>query len=115
MRLIDIAPKINIDPRKLTHYALDLNSPHGRDKAILFEKLLGFTKENCEMLIRQIQDKALQTEAIFHSEDQFGKRYTLDIEVEGIRERSKAIVRTGWFIPIDEKEVHLATLYVKRR
>ncbi|MGK5094124.1 DUF6883 domain-containing protein [Deltaproteobacteria bacterium TL4] len=111
----DIVKNIIIDPRKLTHYALDYNSPYGKDKAILFEKVLGFTKENHMLLIYQIQDQAMQTEALFHSEDQFGKRYTLDIQVEGIKEKSEAIVRTGWFVPIGVQEAHLVTLYVMRR
>jgi len=40
LKLADITESISIDPRKLTHYALDPDSPHGRHKAILFEKLL---------------------------------------------------------------------------
>jgi len=98
-----------------THYALDLESPHGKHKAMLFEKLLGFTKENYNGLISQIQNKALDAEAFLHSEDQFGKRYTVDVDVEGISEDMQATVRTGWLVSDASNEAHLVTLYVIRR
>ena len=115
MKLSDIVQQIFIDPRKLTHYALDLDSPYGKHKAIQFEKLLGFTKENYAGLISQIQNKSLGAEVFFHSEDQFGKRYTVDIEVKGITENKRAIVRTGWFMSVGSNDAHLVTLYVLRR
>ena len=115
MKLSDIVQQIFIDPRKLTHYALDLESPHGKHKAILFEKLLGFTKEKSDRLINQIQNKALHAEAFFHSEDLFGSRYTVDIEIEGITENKRATVRTGWLVSDGSNEAHLVTLYVIRR
>lgn len=75
LKLADIAESISIDPRKLTHYALDPDSPHGRHKAVLFEKLLGFTKDNHTVLLCQIESGAMRTEVAFHSEDRFGRRY----------------------------------------
>ncbi len=74
MKLADIAESISIDPRKLTHYALDPDSPHGRHKAVLLERLLGFTKENHTVLLSQLESGAMQAEVTFHSEDRFGKR-----------------------------------------
>ena len=115
MKLSDIVQRIFIDPRKLTQYALNLDSPYGKHKAILFDKLLGFTKENYAGLISQIQNKSLDAEAIFHSQDQFGKRYTVDVEVDGVIENKRAIVRTGWLVSVGSNEAHLVTLYVIRR
>ncbi|MCP4134937.1 MAG: hypothetical protein GY754_28440 [bacterium] len=114
MKLADIAESISIDPRKLTHYALDPDSPHGRYKAVLFEKLLGFTKENHTVLLCQLESGAMQANATFHSEDRFGRRYTADIPVEGTEGRH-AVVRTGWIIPPGSREAHLATLYVRKK
>lgn len=113
MKLVDLVDRIIIDPHKLTHYALDANSPYGKHKAILFESILGFTKANYVDLLKQLEAKALDTEVTFHSEDEFGKRYKVDIEVEGI-EGQQATVRTGWFIPPGSHQAHLATLYIKR-
>ena len=46
MKLADIVSRVGIDSRKLTEYALDPESPWGRHKAIVFEQVLGFTREN---------------------------------------------------------------------
>jgi hypothetical protein len=40
MRLADVADSIVIDPRKLTEYALDPESPWGRHKARRFKEKL---------------------------------------------------------------------------
>ena len=114
MKLADIVESIHIDPRKLTHYVLDTDSPHGKHKAVLFDRLLGYTKENYAGLVRQLEGGAMQAEVTFHSEDKYGKRYTADITVEGTKDRS-AVVRTGWIIAPESREAHLVTLYVRER
>ena len=114
MKLADIAESIHIDPRKLTHYVLDTDSPHGKHKAVLFDKLLGFTKENYTSLLHQLEGRAMHAEVTFYSEDKFGKRYTADITVEGM-EGQRAVVRTGWIVTPESMEAHLVTLYVRKR
>lgn len=114
MKLADIVDRVVIDPRKLTHYALDPNSPYGKHKAVQFKKWLGFTKANYTDLLYQLEIKSLEAEAVFHSEDEFGKRYFVDILVEGI-EGQQAIARIGWLVPPKANMAHLVTLYVKRR
>lgn len=113
MKLVDFADGIVIDPRKFTHYVLNLNSPRGKNKAILFEKILGFTKKNYGALLLQIENKALQAEAVFHSEDKFGKRYVVDLLIEGTQGQ-QATVRTGWLVSSQDDKAHLVTLFIKR-
>jgi hypothetical protein len=113
LKLTDIANRVVIDPRKLTHYVLDPNSPRGKHKAVLFRKLLGFTKENYTDLVHQLETKSLQAEATLYSEDEFGKRYTVDVLVEGM-EGQQATIRAGWLVPAGTNEAHLVTLYVKK-
>jgi hypothetical protein len=113
LKIIDIAKDFRINPRKLTRYALNPDSPHGKHKAVIFDKLLGFTKDNYTELIRQIETGILQAEINFHSEDDFGRRYTADITVQGTEDR-RAVVRTGWLVSHEMKEAHLVTLYVKK-
>jgi hypothetical protein len=113
LKLADFANGIEIDPRKLTHYVLNLNSPRGKNKAILFEKILGYTKENYAQLLFQIKSKVLQAEAVFHSEDEFGKRYVVDLLIEGTQGQ-KASVRTGWLVSSIDNKAHLVTLFIKR-
>ena len=70
-------------------------------------------KENYAELIHQLETQVLQVEVSFHSEDEFGKRYTADVLVEGT-EGQQALVRTGWLIPPGTSEAHLVTLYVRK-
>lgn len=114
MKLAEFVAKIVIDERKLTHYVLNKDSPSGKHKAILFENVLGFTQNNYRGLLARIETGALLTEAIFHSEDKYGKRYTVDIPVEGT-EGQQATIRTGWLVPLESREAQLITLYVLRR
>ena len=65
MKLADIAESIRIDPRKLTHYVLDTDSPHGKYKAVLFDKLLGFTKENHTGLIVSLKAELCKPKSLF--------------------------------------------------
>jgi filamentous hemagglutinin len=114
LKLSDIAESIRIDPRKLTHYALNHDSPQGKHKAVRFEKLLGFTQANHTSLLHKIEAGTMYAEITFHSEDRFGKRYTADIPIKGTKGRH-AVVRTGWIIPPGSKEAHLSTLYVRKK
>lgn len=113
MKLADIVNHVVIDPRKLTNYALDPDAPWGRHKAVVFKESLGFTRENYADLLAQIEDKALEGKATSHSEDAFGRRYTVDLLILGTEGR-QAIVRTGWLVPSGVDEARLVTLYVKK-
>lgn len=81
MTFTEIVDNIVINPRKLTHYALDPLSPKGKHKAIVFERL-GFTKENYTELLEQLQTKSWTMAANSYGEDEYGKRYTLEIMIE---------------------------------
>ncbi len=113
MRLRDIVQRINIDHRIFTDYALNFESPLGYHKAIVFEQILGFTKDNYIKLVEQIEEKILDAPATFHEEDRFGRRYTIDIDVIGVNGK-QAVVRTDWFVPYEADEARLVTLYVRR-
>jgi len=113
LKLRQIIKRVVIDPRKLTDYALNPDSPWGRHKAVIFNRSLGFTRENHLDLLAQIEDKALESEATFHSEDEFGQRYTVDLLIRGTEGR-QAIVRTGWLVSLDADEAHLITLFVRK-
>ncbi|MEQ8970097.1 MAG: hypothetical protein RIE73_06830 [Coleofasciculus sp. C1-SOL-03] len=41
-----IVNRLAIDPRKLTEYDLNPDNPVGKDKAIVFQNRLGFSKDN---------------------------------------------------------------------
>lgn len=114
MKLSDIVNSVVIDSRKLTDYALDPDAPWGRRKAAAFKELLGFTQENYTDLQTQIKDKALQDEVTLHSEDAFGRRYTVDLLISGTEGR-QAVVRTGWLVSLGDDEARLVTLYIVKK
>ena len=113
MKLRDIVGCVTIDHRKFTAYALNPESPRGRHKAIVFERVLGFTRDNYTALLEQIKEKVLEGPVALHGEDEFGQRYTVDITVRGT-ESQEAVVRTGWLVPHGADEARLITLYVRR-
>jgi hypothetical protein len=115
MKMRELVSEITIDPRKLTDYALDPESPRGKDKALMFQRCLGYTKENYQILLERINDLILDAEAIPQSEDQFGTRYQVDLEIPGIEPEQIETVRTGWLIAPNSQQAKLTTLYIPKR
>jgi hypothetical protein len=115
MKLKELVDELMIDPRKLTDYALDLENPKGKDKAVMFQRHLGFTKDNYQLLLNQIYILVLDADAIPQNEDQFGMRYQIDLQIQGVEAEQIEIVRTGWLIPPNSKQARLTTLYIPKR
>ena len=115
MKLGDIVSHIVIDPRKLTEYALNPDNPKGVDKAVMFERHLGFTKDNYQLLLQQIETKVLNSEAILKTTDVHGQRYQVDLEIEGVESGQRETVRTGWIVKQKKDVARLITLYVRKR
>lgn len=115
VKLRDMVSRLSIDPRKLTDYALDPASLKGADKAAMFRQHLGFTQENFHGLLAQIQDQALEAEAVPGFEDQHGQRFQVDLTIMGVGPGQQETVRTGWIVKPGEDIARLTTLYVRRR
>jgi hypothetical protein len=115
MKLKDIVTDIVIDPRKLTEYALNLDNPKGKDKAIMFERHLGFTRDNYQLLLDKIKATALDGEATLQRIDLHGQRYQVDLEITGIQSEQLEIVRTGWIVEQNSNAARLVTLYIRKR
>ena len=101
-----------VDPRKL-EYALNSDNPIGAGKATVFEKKLGYTRDNYEKLLQQIQSCAVDAEAIPKREDEHGQRDQVDLEITGLQGQT-AIVRTGWIVEPGADFARLVTLYVRK-
>ncbi len=115
MKLRELVSEVIIDPRKLTDYALDPENPKGKDKAVMFQRHLGYTKDNYQLLLDQIYDLVLNAEAIPQNKDKFGIRYRIDLEIQGMEAQQIEIVRTGWLIPLNSNQARLTTLYITKR
>ena len=105
MKLGDIVSRVIVDPRKLTEYALNPDNPVGADKAVMFQRHLGFTKYNYETLLEQILALALETEVTVGRSDEHGQRCHVDLEIIGV-EGQREIIRTGWIIESNNKIVN---------
>ena len=81
------------------------------DKARVFESALGLADENTEELITEIRKRILEPDCEEGEGDEYGKRYTVDIEIE--INALKAFVRTSWIIKRGEIQPRLTTCYVK--
>lgn len=115
MKLKEIVSKIQIDFRKLTEYALNKDNPKGYHKAFMFEQHLGFNLENYQILLEQIEAKILDSDVQFQFEDEHGKRYQIDIDIQGVLPQQQEIVRTGWIIKPNSDTARLVTLYVRKK
>ncbi len=115
MKLGDVVSRVIVDKRKLTEYALNPDNPVGADKALMFQRHLGFAKDNYETLLEQISALALEAEAILGKSDQHGQRYQVDLEIIGVEQGQREIVRTGWIVEPDSGIARLVTLYVRKR
>jgi hypothetical protein len=114
MKLSEVVSRLEIDPRKLTEYALNPDNPIGADKAVIFQQVLGYNKENYLPLLEQIQSQAMEAEAILKEIDQHGQRYQVDLEVVGV-ENQRAFIRLGWIVKPENDFARLVTLYVRKR
>ena len=103
--------KIVIPKEKLVKYALDFeHQKGGKEKAELFEKLLGITKDNWRYLAAQIENDIEDGKLCNVRKTNYGIQYYIDIPVKGLNGVSKD-VRTAW-ITKDEGKIALVTLYI---
>lgn len=103
----------HIPKEKLSGYAL--NKEHkggGRDKAIAFERALGYNKENYQDLIKNINKNLDHFPAEFKGKGKHGERYQVIMNLTGPNGKT-AKVLTGWLT--DEKgKARLVTTHVDK-
>jgi hypothetical protein len=110
-----ILPKANeavIPVEKFTKYALDpLNS---KGKSVAFEKALGYSLDNVDLLIDNILRNLANYPATYKGNNKFGETYTVLMTLTGANGKT-ANVLTSW---IDDKQtgkMRLTSAYVKKR
>jgi len=97
---------------KLKDYCLNPVHPTGKDKAVVFKAVLGITDRDADFLKEAIIKALSKGEIVLGREDQYGKRYTVDVKIRTFDK--EAIVRTGWIIKKNEGFPTLTTCYVNR-
>lgn len=111
MTLLPNCEQAFITVEKLRDYCLNPLHPTGKDKAVVFESALGLTNQQADFLKKAIFEALPKSEATPGREDQYGKRYTVDVKIRNLGQ--EAWVRTGWIIKKDESFPRLTTCYVK--
>jgi hypothetical protein len=96
---------------KLSQYCLNPFHPVGKDKAMVFKSLLNFTEQDAGFLKDAILEGLARNEALSGIQDQYGKRFTIDIKIRNLDK--EAMIRTAWIIKKGENFPRLITCYIK--
>jgi len=115
MKFKEIVSKTIIDPSKLINYCLNKDHEKGHNKAIMFERYLGFNQENYQILLEKIQAQVMEGEAIIGYYDDYGQRYRVDISIVGVKAGQKETVQTGWLVAPEAKIARLVTVFIRSR
>ncbi|MCM1237572.1 MAG: DUF5662 family protein [Ruminococcus flavefaciens] len=100
----------NIPERKFTHYALDPEKqPH---KARAFKEALGYTKDNYQELIDDIERHLDKSKLVEKTDDGFGMRYEQIMRLKGPNGK-EANVLTGWIE--ENNDFRLTSVYVTEK
>ncbi|MGK7932801.1 MAG: DUF6883 domain-containing protein [Microcystaceae cyanobacterium] len=94
---------------KLERYSLNLEHPKGKHKARLFQKRLGITLTNKDILENALKKAATQEEAELYKMDQYGKHY--DLKFTLCTDMGESLILSCWIIRITENFPRLTNTY----
>jgi len=99
-----------VELRKLVDYCLNPDHPRGKHKARVFESSCGLSAEHVYLLRDALLGAAKNRDAAEDQEDDYGKRFVVDLEVKG--PHGTAQVRSVWIVRKDEDFPRFVTCYV---
>lgn len=88
-----------------------MESERGRDKAVAFERALGFTDDDAAEIMRQVYRWVGEHEPDFRESTPYGDSYTADIPMRGANGKT-ANVRTGWMLDSGATKMRLTSICV---
>lgn len=94
---------------KLDRYSLNPEHPKGKHKALLFNKRLGITLANKEVLELALRETAIEGEAKLYKVDQFGTHYDLVFFLQ--TDIGKSLILSCWIIRFTEDCPRLTNTY----
>jgi hypothetical protein len=94
---------------KLERYCLNPEHSKGKHKALLFEKRLGITLNNKEILENALKKAAIEGEVELYKSDQYGTHYDLIFTLQ--TELGKSLILSCWIIKITESFPRLTNAY----
>jgi len=108
------AARARINPDKIYRYALNPDHPRGGDKALVFERVLGYNRGNAAALEVAIREGSLSTPAQPREDERHGPTFIVDLVLHGPSGR-EAVVRTEWIYEEGEEIPSLSTVFIRRR
>ena len=100
-----------IPDEKLAGYALNMDHPVGKNKAIVFQKVLGYNVDNRDILLRQVRSGLAKYRAIEKQSTQYGRPFEVKMMIRGANDRY-APVKTAWQIDNGSETPRLVSIYV---
>lgn len=102
------------DQNKIQRYVLNSNHPYGKEKARVFNSVLGYHFENWDTLSNKIFD-LLQTSQVSKSEaTKYGTKYVVPMRIYGERGKSM-VVNTVWQFDNNSEIPRLITMTFDKR
>lgn len=80
---------------KFGGYLLNPDHPVGSNKAIVYERALGYNQSNYQSLVDQIRQGVIDNPAVFEKANEYGTQFRVDILITGPNGNTK-LVETGW-------------------
>lgn len=103
-----------IQKEKITGYVLNKQHKTGMDKAIAFEKALGYNIDNADDLIKNIYQNLSLYPAKLRPKTQYGQPFEVIMKLTGPNGKT-AKVKTGWIIENGKNHPRLTSAYVAKR
>lgn len=94
---------------KLERYYLNSQHLQGKHKALLFQKRLGITLENKEILEQAWLKAALENDAVIYKQDRYGVHYDVKFLLQ--TEVGSSLILSSWIIRIYETFPRLTNAY----
>lgn len=99
---------------KVSGYALNMEHPVGKNKAIVFEKVLGYNISNKDLLADKVRSGLSKYRAIAKKTTQYGEPFEVLMLIEGANGRF-APVKTAWQIDSGTDFPRLISMYVDEK
>lgn len=99
-----------VDVRKLRQYCFNAEHPRGQHKARVFNRALGWTAEQADDVRHRLLGAVLIEDASFLGADDYGQRYALDFDVQGVG--GSVTVRSLWIVRYGEDFPRFTSCYV---
>lgn len=100
-----------IPDAKISGYALNMEHPVGKHKAIAFQKVLGYTVDNKDDLLRQVHQGLDRYRATARAATKYGQPFEVKMLVHGANGKY-APVKTGWQIDNGSETPRLVSIYI---